>query len=100
MPIDAIRNYYEDLVQEQLYEALGERRHELGEDFLEDAACVALNHLPAKYVRHSVDLIFYMGQDELVRMRQAVVDAVATAIDQVEHHREGPAWRGKQKVTP
>lgn len=32
-------------------------------DYLSDVACVALNRLPARYIRHEVDMAFYMTQD-------------------------------------
>jgi hypothetical protein len=31
---------------------------------LADVTCVALNRLPARYVRHDVDLMFYLTEPE------------------------------------
>ena len=31
---------------------------------LADVACVALNRLPARYVRHDVDMVFYLTEQE------------------------------------
>jgi hypothetical protein len=31
---------------------------------LADVACVALNRLPARYVRHDVDMMFYLTEQE------------------------------------
>ncbi len=33
-------------------------------DMLADVACVALNRLPARYVRHDVDFMFYLTESE------------------------------------
>ena len=48
-------------------------------DYLEDVACVALNQLPARYVRHEVDLAFYIPVEERLEMERAVAQAVARA---------------------
>lgn len=91
MYINEIHNYYEQLVHDHIFELLISTGETLNEDFLEDIACVALNKLPAKYVRHSVDLIFYMSAQELEEMRSATKKAVIDAIDLVKKHRDGPA---------
>jgi hypothetical protein len=60
---EQIHNYYERLVFEEVV-----RRSEQHQDFtsgmLADVACVALNRLPARYVRHDVDLMFYLTESE------------------------------------
>lgn len=95
MGIDAIHNYYENLVQERIAETDEYRNGNMNEDFLEDIACVALNQLPAKYVRHSVDLIFYMSQQERNDMYVNVDKAIKTAIEMVSS-RDGPADQEKK----
>jgi len=47
---DAIQNYFEPLVIQRLNEVAEGRPEEGDDDFLEDVACVALNHLPSRYV--------------------------------------------------
>jgi hypothetical protein len=42
---------------------------------LADVACVALNRLPPRYVRHDVDTNFYMTEDARTKF-EAAVDAV------------------------
>jgi len=44
---------------------------------LADVACVALNRLPARYVRHDVDLVFYLTEHE----RNAIELSMAAAMD-------------------
>lgn len=90
MIIDAINNHYEKLVMDYLstLPLYNEQQEETG--FLQDIACVALNHLPPKYVRHSVDLVFYMSDREMAEMESKVKVAVDEAILQVQAHMEGP----------
>lgn len=64
---EQVHNYYERLVFEEVV------RRSAGfpaftSDMLADVACVALNRLPARYVRHDVDLMFYLTEQE----RQAI----------------------------
>ena len=60
-----IHNYYEYLVQEKLKAGAWDASlQELDADQISDVACVALNHLPPRYIRHEVDLLFYMAPDE------------------------------------
>lgn len=82
MDIGSIHNYYESLVGEYLLnEAL--KGDEVTQDFIEDVACLALNRLPARYVRHDVDMAFFLTTPERERMQQEVVEAVLVALEQV-----------------
>ena len=85
-----IENYYEQLVAHRIMDAVKQGEVSDGnENLLEDIACVALNQLPARYVRHRVDLVFYMPMNERVEVTEAVDKAVKTAIEYVmEHHSE------------
>ncbi len=60
---EQVHNYYERLVFEEVA-----RRSQTYSQFtpgmLADVACVALNRLPARYVRHDVDLMFYLTEQE------------------------------------
>ncbi len=89
MNFESVHNYYERLVFERIHEALVVGEGLRDEDFLEDVACVALNHLPAKYVRHDVDMIFYLTIEERESMTRLVSEAVAEAREFVSKHREG-----------
>ncbi len=84
MPFSDIHNYYEQLVFRHILESVSEP---LDENFLDDVACVALNHLPAKYVRHEVDMAFYMTSEERNKIESSVTIAVKNAIDYVSQHR-------------
>jgi hypothetical protein len=80
-----ISNYYEKLVVDEL-----SRRKELessGEDVLIDMACVALNQLPSRYYRYSVDMAFYLSASENQKMESDVKAAVDHAIQFVSEHK-------------
>lgn len=83
---DAIDNFYERLV----VDAIDATREE-GDtaDFLTDVVCVALNRLPPRYYRHSIDMMFYLGDEELKDMKEKSLAAVQDAREFVrEHQRE------------
>ncbi len=80
--MDNISNYYEKMVLEELAQQAAARAGD--EDFLMDAACLALNSLPPRYYRHGVDMAFYLPSGEYLEMRSRVKLAVAEAIAKVE----------------
>lgn len=79
----SLRNYFE----RQVFEAVVEAARDypvLTEDQLPDVACVALNHLPTRYIRHEVDLAFYLTEKERADNEVAIVDAVRYAFEFVQ----------------
>lgn len=70
-----IHNYYERLVTESIIKT--DERAIADADFLADVSCVALNHLPPRYIRHDVDMSFFMSPVE----REETEDKVQTAVD-------------------
>ena len=60
---EQVHNYYERLVIEEVARR-SEAHPGFTSDMLGDVACVALNRLPARYVRHDVDLMFYLTEPE------------------------------------
>ena len=83
--LDGVTNYYERLVVESLERVEGIRG--LSEDMLEDIICVALNRLPPRYYRHSVDLVFYMSDGEEAEIRRRVEEVVKDSVEFVKHHQ-------------
>ncbi len=73
---EQVHNYYERLVFEEVLRR-AEGRPEFSPGMLADVACVALNRLPARYVRHDVDLAFYLTEHE----RHAIELSLAAALD-------------------
>ena len=86
--IDFIHNYYERLVVEETF-AQSTRVQEGDRDFLADAACVALNRMPPRYIRHDVDMTFFMSPQDIEEIRNKVVQAVTDAINYVEGRERG-----------
>jgi len=81
----SIRNHNEQgvfdavLAAAPAYPGLAERA-----DLLADVACVALNRLQPRYIRHPVDLAFYQSERERLDGDQAVQDAVEYAFGFVQ----------------
>ena len=87
MAFDNINNYFEKLVFDEIQNKLHANKLDNDDDYLADIACVALNQLPSRYVRHNVDMVFYMTLDEREQNKVVVEDAVLMAIDYVNKHR-------------
>jgi len=77
--LDNIQNYYETLVIEALAKEIEGQDYD--EDVLTDVLCIAINHLPPRYIRHEVDLVYYTSpierQEIEDKAKKAVVDALA-----------------------
>lgn len=86
--IDFIHNYYERLVLQEIFEQ-SERARDGDRDFLADTACVALNRMPPRYIRHDVDMTFFMSPQDMQEIHNKVVHAVADAINYVESRERG-----------
>lgn len=86
MNFEAIHNYYEALVIEHIMNTIA-KEPDIDEDFLEDVACLALNQLPARYVRHDVDMAFFLTTREREKMQTGITEAVLHAVNQVRESR-------------
>lgn len=93
---EQIHNYYERLVFEEVMRR-GEQHPEFSTDMLADVACVALNRLPARYVRHDVDLMFYLTEQERHAIELALDEALSHAFAFVA---ERAVKRSAQKLGP
>lgn len=82
--LDTIANFYERLVADEIEES---RQAGDSEDFLQDVMCVALNRLPPRYYRHSVDMMFYLADQEQQEMHDKVRKAVSDARTFVRGHQ-------------
>ena len=80
---ESIRNHCEQPV---LASVMQHAAHYPGlpSEMLADVACVALNRLPPRYIRHPVDLAFYMTDKERVENERAIEDAVTRAFEFVQ----------------
>ena len=93
MRFDSIHNYYETLVVRELIQTFVEDIRHIDEDYLQDIACIALNMLPARYVRHDVDMAFFLTSHERSEMDNAVKEAVKKAklhVDEQEDPEQRP----------
>lgn len=79
--IDFIHNYYERRVLQEI--ARVSERAQQDREFLADVACVALNRLPPRYIRHDVDMTFFMSPQETQEIEDKVTLAVAAALKYV-----------------
>lgn len=76
--IDSIHNYYESLVLEELQKVLANK--DVDNEYIADVSCVALNNLPPRYIRHDVDMMFYLSSQERGEIQDKVTKAVKDAI--------------------
>ncbi len=86
MNFESIRNYYEQLVIDEVMLKVASENSD--PDFLEDVTCLALNKLPPRYLRHEVDMAFYLTSDERQQMYDSVAGAVREAADYVAASRQ------------
>ncbi len=75
---EQVHNYYERLVFEDVVR-LSEAYPGFTSDMLADVACVALNRLPARYVRHDVDMMFYLTEHERNAIEQSMKEVLTFA---------------------
>jgi Late competence development protein ComFB len=82
---ESVKNLHEAAVF-QMVQALAGNYPSIGGDaeLLADVACVALNRVPPRYIRHLVDLRFYQDNNERVRVETAVKAAVVYAFQFVQ----------------
>jgi hypothetical protein len=81
MNFDSVHNYFERLVLSEIRESYA--AFKLNDEVLGDIACMALNRLPSKYIRHDIDNSFYMSSDEYIKNQKIVKDAVFAAYQKI-----------------
>lgn len=86
--VDFVHNYYERLVLQEIYQQ-SERVQNGDRDFLADVACVALNRLPPRYIRHDVDMTFFMSPQDMMEIERKVSQSVTDALNYVESRERG-----------
>jgi hypothetical protein len=82
---ESVKNLHEAAVFEMV-QALAGNYPAIGGDaeLLADVACVALNRIPPRYIRHLVDLRFYQDNNDRLRVETAVKAAVVYAFQFVQ----------------
>lgn len=79
-----IHNYYEHLVIDYMHTTVIPRMPGRSNDFFLDAACYALTKLPARYMRHEIDMAFYLEPTERREMMDEVARVVEDAVKYME----------------
>lgn len=80
---EQVHNYFERLVFEEVARR-AEGHPDFTSDMLGDVACVALNRLPARYVRHDVDMMFYLTEQERHAIEVSMDEALQFAFGFVQ----------------
>ena len=57
-------------------------------ELLADVACIALNSLSPRYIRHDVDMHFFTSNTERALNQVAVRKAVEAAFERIEHSQD------------
>lgn len=78
MSLDTIHNYFEQLVFDHVHKHPELR--DKAPDYVADIACMALNALAPRYIRHNVDMASYLSDTEYEQMTKQVADAVEQAL--------------------
>ncbi len=81
---ESVRNHHERAVFEAVAEGALRFPFVTRNDLLADVACVALNRLPPRYIRHEVDMALYLGERERAGAERAVREAVEFAFEFVQ----------------
>ncbi len=80
---ESIHNHYERIIFEAVSSAANSYP-QIPRDLLADVVCVALNRLPPRYIRHDVDLVFYLTESERAQNEVAIAEAVKYAFEFVQ----------------
>lgn len=83
MDFTSIHNYYEHLVIDYLQTSVIPVTEDQPADFFLDVACYALSKLPARYMRHEIDMAFYLDSSERIQMVNEVKKAVDNALEYI-----------------
>jgi len=83
MDFTSIHNFYEHLVIDYLQAEVIPNREEQSADFFLDVACYALSKLPSRYMRHEIDMAFYLESEEQAQMMGEVKKHVDEAVEYI-----------------
>ncbi|MDH3210058.1 MAG: late competence development ComFB family protein [Burkholderiaceae bacterium] len=81
---ESVNNYYERPVFEAIANIAPRFADSAQPESLADVACVALNRLPPRYIRHEADMAFYLTDVERADIERAVDEAVSYAFQFVQ----------------
>lgn len=81
MEFTSVHNFYEKRVFEEIMRQNNQLDTPVSKESMEDAACLALNKLPPRYIRFDVDTIFFLGRDETLAINETVFQVVKEALE-------------------
>ncbi len=81
---DTIHNHHEQAVFDAVNSGSAAFAHLRDKNLLTDVACVALNRIAPRYIRHDVDFSFYLSDKERADNERHIADAVAFAFEFVQ----------------
>jgi hypothetical protein len=85
MDIGSIHNTHEKSVFAAVMDMAQHFPHlQHNDDVLADIACVALNRLPPRYIRHDVDFAFFQTDRERTETERAIAESVEFAFGFVQ----------------
>jgi len=84
MDATSIHNYYEHLVIDYMQAEIIPNMADKSTDYFLDVACFALSKLPARYMRHEIDMAFYLESDERIKMMDQVKKEVDNAVKYID----------------
>jgi hypothetical protein len=80
--LESVHNYYERKVIEEINKNYNKTN--LINTQLADLACIALNKIPPRYIRHDIDMSFYMTTEEYHATESRVATAVKEAYEKLK----------------
>jgi len=83
MDFTSIHNFYEHLVIDYLQAEIIPQHTEQSTDFFLDVACYALTKLPSRYMRHEIDMAFYLESEERANMMAEVKKVVDVSVEYI-----------------
>ena len=84
---ETVHNFFERVIFHEVAQRPSGHPDMNGE-LLADVACVALNRIAPRYIRHDVDLMFYLTESERHQMEQNIESALQFAFDFVRERRQ------------
>jgi|SRR5579883_2441617 len=82
---ESVNNHQESRVYECIRSLAPRYPTVCDQDLLADVACLALNQLEPRYVRHTIDMHFFEAEDVRLQHERAVQSAVHAAFRLIEH---------------
>jgi len=80
--LESVHNYYERKVIEKINTNYLDG--DLSSTQLADLACIALNQIPPRYIRHDIDMSFYMTSEEYSEIDSKVAIALKQSYKKIK----------------